>query len=701
MFSNTQINVELDAKLNRKVYKKAVSNYIAQVLTDEVSSSIFNIFNNILEKNAILEHDIRSTLIKPDITHEDIVLMPKPNKDEFKDVSYYSKAMTDYNLCQKVGKLIIKQNALEHLLQNGFNKKVKAIFITLVDRQVKSNEGRVILNALVNPVARDLEHVDNYISRLYAMSILGALSEHTDLLSIEKFKVSKDGVTKYEFYAKLGFDITELQEVYDSTLNRKIMLSAPESVEDKDIYSKKKFAYSGKMNSEVAKAVNWLNEVELSIDIEPEELEALIKRKTLGKDYGVTEFTETWQQRVFAQALRQYILIMETGNRFSITRECDGVGRLYETSEFFGFMQNGLMRDRMRFADSQELTEEGKHALKLAIAAKHGYDKVLEEEAIKAFESYEQEWRKSHETYAMFNALDNGSTNLMVEIDAQTQGTQIYGLLTGDAGTCFISGLYGNDVRTDGYQMLSDKMNKYLDTTVWSRASVKSAFMVVQYSAKYKTIMFGSKYDEETGLMKGGSAKQVPLMSVSDRSDEDTWTAFQRSMYEISPKAMKIMGAIEDIAKKSKLEVVRWTMPDGFEAQVAMTQNHEEHLTWIDTTGHEHQMKHHVTTLVGGSRPTAWSPRIVQSVDAYILREVARRLEAKGIYMSAVHDAYMVHPNDVFTTMQVYREVCADVLEMNLLTDIVNQITGMKYDFQRNANVTRKDILDSKYALWF
>lgn len=701
MKTNT-MNREIDIKLSAKVYKKAVKNYVADLDVAGVFTKLRDILETANHDAKQLENTFRDALaasgVKHDISHTELMAMAEPNKTG-KSVAEYSAAWANYNVGQKLSKVLFKQYAINHLLDDEYTKKIKGVFTALLDRQVKSKEGKVIMNALVNPIARALEHKDSYIARNYAANILSVLQNYTELLELSRTKVVKDGVTKYEWMVHLNLEMKDLEVVYDTIQNRKVTLANPESVEGKDIYTKKKFAYTGKVPAQSAVAIDHLNSMRYSVTCGRDDIELLVKRKIFGNAID-KQITERWQKRILDNALYQYDLIMETGNNFSIEHEADGVGRLYETSEYYGLMQNSIMRECIAQAEEEELTEEGRYAIQLAIAAKMGYDKKTEEEMYDAFLKNNWAWRKEAKLAEYYHALDTGKTNLLIELDAQTQGTQIYGLMSGHKGTCFISGLYG-DMRTDGYQMLADKLNAKLDTDKFNRANVKSAFMVVQYSAKYKTIMFGSKYDEDSGLMKGGSKKQVPLMAISPRSAEATWAAFQEAMYEISPKAMKLMQIIEEVAKKDNRTLIKFNMPDLFECQVAMTKVEEEHIQWIDKNGAEHQMKHHVTELVAGSKPTAWAPRIVQAVDAYILREVQRRAKAEGYHIGNVHDAYLQHPNYVFKTNRIYREVCADVFKMDILSDIMNQLTGQKYNFQAQADITYDEILDAKYALWF
>ena len=585
----------------------------------------------------------------------------------------------------------------------GLNKTYKAL-LTLSIR-AKKNIG-FIQNSCLNSVARANDFIDSPLADEWASFYLDVLVL-MGLLRIDTVWNEETDAHEKMVHV-LDTELPKLRDIKRATSARFVKLAPPVSVleTDKDIVIKKRYPYVQPIATH-GDAVDILNGVDLELLMSKEELDSYIWYKVFGR-FGEQEVNfdslKNNEKMAWVFDLREdmhreydYITHDDIGNVFNLTRDSDGVARYYEKSEHFGFHQNTKMRHAIGLKNKLLLDENGKRTIRLEIAAKMGYDKVTGRVAYRAFFKNQDEWRKDEKVKHLFAILDKpyAPTGHLTELDAQTQGTQVYALLGGSMSLAVISGLYGDTFRSDGYISLSDEMNFRLGVDVFTRSACKSPFMLSNYSAKYKTLMFGSKYDEESGLVKGANWKQVPLMETAFKAlDEDgnqiytmddtkdIWVAFRDSMKKLTPRAIAMMESIEKAAKVSPLKVVDWVMPDGVQASVAMQKTIEKHINWISPDGKVHTLKHHKTILVAGSKATAWAPRIVQSVDAYILREMTRRLNALGIELVAIHDAYLTHPNFSHIVMRIYREVCADILDMNLLSDIMFQITGSKFDFQ-------------------
>lgn len=66
----------------------------------------------------------------------------------------------------------------------------------------------------------------------------------------------------------------------------------------------------------------------------------------------------------------------------------------------------------------------------------------------------------------------------------------------------------------------------------------------------------------------------------------------------------------------------------------------------------------------------------IHSLDAYICREVVKRLHSKDIEVSPIHDSFGVHPNNCDELRRVYRELLAEIYESDTLTNLLKEITG-------------------------
>ena len=67
---------------------------------------------------------------------------------------------------------------------------------------------------------------------------------------------------------------------------------------------------------------------------------------------------------------------------------------------------------------------------------------------------------------------------------------------------------------------------------------------------------------------------------------------------------------------------------------------------------------------------------VIHSIDAYICREVVKRLNSLDIEVSPIHDSFGVHPNHCDELRRVYRELLAEIYESDILIDLLKEITS-------------------------
>ena len=684
MFSNIKINKEIDNKRSRAEYKTALKSFINETITDEVVESVISTFNRYNSTLAEVYLEIVDAL-----GFEPKVDMEKPNAS--KDV--LTRDWDEYNLNTQG---LYVQVAIEATKPDIVTKKsVKHLLKVVIDKFASNKKDEIIFNSLL-PQVGNVFKCGAELAAVY-LEVL-----NTTALVTRKLVTNKD-TDKKEHMFSLHLDLAELQSVYFQTSDRFVKFSTIDSVEGKNICSRKKYNYQQEMVGEAAESLDYINNQSLSFseDFGEKEIVTHVKKKLFGDAWETSELSEPWQRRALQDAINEYKLIKELGNKFSTDHSTDGVGRMYDKSNNYGVQQGSYLRQYLEFSHKEKLTQQGKREVELAIACHNGYDKSTEEEAREGYKLYQDDWRQldDRENQRLFSILDSGeATGLMVEQDAQTQGVSLFALGRGSMTGCVMTGIVGDDIRTDYYGLLSSQLNSRLNTNVWDRASVKYPFMTVGYSAKWKTIMYGSKADEEF-LAAEVRGKVIPLMATSDASEEDTWNAFQKTMYHIAPFMMNTMKKIEELAKKGTQQVIEWTMPDGIKAQVAMQETKEETIKWVDINGKLHQAKNHKRVLNAKAGVTAWAPRIIQSIDAYAVRYVARKMEDINAPFVAVHDGYITHPNYVQDMRDFYKEALVDIHERDLLLNIIHELTGVKYSVKKE--VTSEDIMGGKYAIWY
>lgn len=73
-------------------------------------------------------------------------------------------------------------------------------------------------------------------------------------------------------------------------------------------------------------------------------------------------------------------------------------------------------------------------------------------------------------------------------------------------------------------------------------------------------------------------------------------------------------------------------------------------------------------------------------------------MDKQGIQILTIHDAYYTRPQYMDILCHTYREIMADILEMDLLENIIYQLTGKLVKLDK-GNLTRKDILESVHGI--
>ena len=675
--TKTTVASIVDASRSRKTYKKLLKATLNTVYSEELYSNILNTYIG------------TNLAIGTTTSHYRVMLLPfgYSTLEEFFNhplpaLKAGKEAWNIYNMCQAVfysalrGELTITSRDAKELLG------------VLLDTFSSTKQDTVIGNTLMVRIARALS-----ISEETAMSHLDVWC-NTGIISHQLIRNGEDG--KMEHMYSLHIDLVELRASYRFTSNRNVKLSIPKDIEG-NISIAKKIRYDQILGSSATKAFNHIQETAFSLRMTLDELEEAILRKLFGKNWKTSRITTSWEQEIASAMRAEYHLIMDSGNIFYVESNTDSVLRLYNTSEYFGVQQGSWMREHMTLAYEEEITPEGYQNIRDNIAF-HILGKVTFTEARSAFDIHCDEWRDAGHCPHLFEALDSAYTKVYSQQDAQSQNYGIYGLVTGNMPILEHTGFA--PYRSDFRDVVAVLMNDTLDTDMWTKDTLKPAVMTKGYSAGYKTIMFGSNYDEENGYINP-KGKAIPLMSVSKHSAADTWSAFNRAMSLTVGRALNVMSIIQKDGEKNKKDLVQWTMPDGEVAQVALLETVETHVKWVGADGHVHTITHHISVPSPARAYTTFAARIIQSIDAFMFRRVAVILADMGIAFTAVHDEYITHINYDHIVREVYRIVALEVFDGNLLSNIMNQITGKTYNFQSGINreTVRNFILNSEYAL--
>ena len=350
----------------------------------------------------------------------------------------------------------------------------------------------------------------------------------------------------------------------------------------------------------------------------------------------------------------------------------------------------------------QHLTESGLKYLLVDIANTYGNDKVTTQEQISWVNSniniLEALSTEAESPYEYNNAVialrahqRGEEISHMMYIDCSNQALQLYGVLTADYDTAYICNLSSGSTRTDAYGMLAEAMNVELCTNVFNRKNCKKALM---------TTLYGKRHAEIVILNEMNISQDQLLSKCSITVENDEWlgTAFTNAMNAIAPRAMQTMDIIQSL-NDERIDTYYWTMPDNFHVKYDVKRDLTYEGTRVSRGGVPFSFDT-TTSIYGGTKLNAgMAPNVIHSIDGYIARELIRSMGTK--FITSIHDAFAVHPNDVQLLKDNYAKIMCNILDSNLLNNIITQIAnGRTHTLpQRTNNLTKEHILASEYAI--
>jgi len=391
----------------------------------------------------------------------------------------------------------------------------------------------------------------------------------------------------------------------------------------------------------------------------------------------------------------------------------DDRNRMYTSATYITNQGDSVQKAMLQFHNKRIVTPDALKWFKIALANEIYTDKCTFVEALDWFNSKTDAELlalsvNSSSPFAQvaiheyFDAVAGKPVGTILPFDATNQGAQIYALMGADAVGAVLGNLINTGKRKDAYGDLAAKLNEILKIETFNRSNVKKAFMTYLYGSGKKKIMLELE-DTKNGVTKG-----ILVFFPVGTEVDSAWELFEEGMSTLFPSAVALMKVIY-LFTPDDSPFTEFIMPDGAMVYTTNTK-HQNGDTNVNVKGHYLNMDEDTTPegsvkvkeAVTNVHSRALAPNIVHAIDSYIMREVIRRLNTD---ISPIHDSYGVHANDVAELLQTYREVCAEVMEMDILGLILEQINPSMY--QRvlrkgqltKGDLTSADILNSQFAL--
>lgn len=351
---------------------------------------------------------------------------------------------------------------------------------------------------------------------------------------------------------------------------------------------------------------------------------------------------------------------------------------------------------------------------------------------------------------ALRDIQNSRPTGHLVGLDAVNSGMQILSCLSGCLTGATNTGLIRPFERSDAYTACTQAMKKYIPTLEdSSRADIKAACMTMLYgSKKVPEKLFGEGTPEltafykamndiapgpctlidvlryawqadalnHTWLLPDGHTSLVPVMKTIDckiEVDELEHHKFNYR-YKVNQGSEKGLSLIANVTHSIDAWVLRSLVRRCHYDQAAVEQCMRiitDHLTGKrnvhDPKRLSAEAEHIISRysqhfIVDLAIVPYLSAATVHNFSQTYLKKLYMLLESLILYPSfdvvCVHDEFKCSPVHMDRLRFHYRNILADLAESTLLNDVLNQITGKKYQHKKSHKIANR-VRNSNYAI--
>ena len=266
-------------------------------------------------------------------------------------------------------------------------------------------------------------------------------------------------------------------------------------------------------------------------------------------------------------------------------------------------------------------------------------------------------------------------TNHIIGLDASSSCVQIMGLLIGCEQSLMQTNMINTSVVQDVYTNTNTEMNLHLDAEIQvERDRVKRALM---------TSLYGSKMN--------------PIMLFGEGTPE--LTQFYEARQTLIPGCMEVMGDLLS-AWNPHTTSYQWSLPDQHTARVMVTDPENTSLRIRDIYGTKSSFTYEYKKRnVTSTYSTPICANVIQSLDAYLCRELIRRCYKSGFNILTVHDCFFSHANHVHQMRQHYLDICIELYKSNYLSNIISELLGRPIKYKQYDTSLEGKMRDAEYFI--
>lgn len=115
-------------------------------------------------------------------------------------------------------------------------------------------------------------------------------------------------------------------------------------------------------------------------------------------------------------------------------------------------------------------------------------------------------------------------------------------------------------------------------------------------------------------------------------------------------------------------------MPDGAVAQYSSVETISQELHWVSSNGVQRTHTHYRKEIIEDAKAAGLLPRVIHSIDAYLMRQLVIRMNKKGIIIVPNHDSFLFSREQEATVTKAVKELLVEIMEEDVLSNIVKQL---------------------------
>lgn len=225
---------------------------------------------------------------------------------------------------------------------------------------------------------------------------------------------------------------------------------------------------------------------------------------------------------------------------------------------------------------------------------------------------------------------------------------------------------------------IAEGLNETLKVSSFNKNNIKPLFMIWAYNAGKTRILEGGVRKERDFLTGREIITTITpglkALSGYKISDDELGNAWESMVHKYAAPIVALKLLFKQLIKYNPLTEVSWIMSDGTVAQYSSAETVSQELNWVSSNGVVRTHTHHRKEIVEDAKAAGLLPRVIHSIDAYVMRQLVIRMNRLGIIVVPNHDSFLFDRKHEATVTKAVKGILVEVMEKEILSDIVKQL---------------------------